>query len=197
MKKVIVVFYSLTWFTKKIAEMISDFCDWKLLELKPENDITNKWFMKYLRWWKQVMMKEKPKLKKFDSDFTLYDTIFIWTPVWAFTFTPAIRSFLDMVKLKNKKIVLFCTHEGQCGKTLEAMEGKIRYSGHLYPSVRFVATSSSALLDSLWSPKRSFRSLGEDKVISKKDFNRKEYEWKDEMLRKEVEKRLKNLDQIL
>jgi menaquinone-dependent protoporphyrinogen IX oxidase len=68
--------------------------------------------MKYLRGGKQVMMKETPELEPYQIDLKNHDIIYIGTPVWAFTFTPAIRSFLKHTHLKNKKIVLFCTHEG-------------------------------------------------------------------------------------
>ena len=48
--------------------------------------------------------------------------IFIGTPVWAWTFTPALRTFLSTVKLQNKKIALFCCHGGQAGKTFDKMK---------------------------------------------------------------------------
>lgn len=71
------------------------------------------------------MMGVKPELVAFDKDPAAYDLLVIGTPVWAWTFTPAIRSFFAQAALKDKKIALFCTHEGSPGKTLEHMEKKL------------------------------------------------------------------------
>lgn len=57
-------------------------------------------------------MKSEPELKKLSKDPNNYDIIIIGTPVRAYTYTPAIRTFLKTIQLKNKKIALFCTHEG-------------------------------------------------------------------------------------
>jgi multimeric flavodoxin WrbA len=55
-------------------------------------------------------MRTKPELQPFDLDPEEYDVIIIGMPVWAFTMTPAVRSFLNKVKLKDKKIGLFSCH---------------------------------------------------------------------------------------
>ena len=47
-----------------------------------------------------------------------YDLIIIGTPVWMSTYTPAIKSFLQNNLISNKKIALFCSHEGGAGETL-------------------------------------------------------------------------------
>ena len=111
MQKPIIIFYSLEGFTKRIAEYIAKETNGDLLELQPEKTIS-KGFMKYFRGGKQVVMKETPILKPYRIDLKKYETIYLGTPVWAFTYTPAIRSFLKQTPLHNKKIILFCTHEG-------------------------------------------------------------------------------------
>ena len=42
--------------------------------------------------------------------------------MWAFDYTPPIRTFLSQVSIKGKKLALFCCHEGSKGRTLENME---------------------------------------------------------------------------
>lgn len=110
--------------------------------------------MKYFRGGKQVMMKETPLLKPYNMDFDKYETIYIGTPVWAFTYTPAIRSFLKQTTLQNKKIVLFCTHEGGPKQTLDNLE----------------------------------KELKGNKIVAKKDFNRKILEKNTDLLNKEIKK---------
>lgn len=121
MQKPLIVFYSLEGFTRNVAKNIARKINGELLELHPKKDI-KAWFMKYLRWGKQVMMKETPELEPYNIDLKNHDIIYIGTPVWAFTFTPAIRSFLKQTHLKGKKIIIFCTHEWWPKKTLDNLE---------------------------------------------------------------------------
>lgn len=41
-----------------------------------------------------------------------YDVIFIGSPVWWYTFAPAIKMFLDKYNINGKIIVPFCSHGG-------------------------------------------------------------------------------------
>ena len=122
MSKSLVIFYSLEGNTKFIAEQIAGKIGADLLQLHPENDIKANGFMKYVRWGRQVVMKEKPKLQPRNVDLGQYENIIFWTPVRAYTYTPALRTFFADNHLHDKKIFLFCCHEGNKGKTLENME---------------------------------------------------------------------------
>lgn len=121
-KKKLVVFYSLTGNTKFIAETIAKTIKADLLEVKPKKDIKKTGGMKYLWGGRQVIMKSKPDLMPFDKNPEDYDIIFIGTPVWSWSFTPAIRSFFSKTGLKKKKIALFACHNGGLGKTLDHMK---------------------------------------------------------------------------
>ena len=67
-------------------------------------------------------MKQKPELTIFNIYPIDYDFLFIGTPVWAFTYSPALRTFFSKTKLEHKKIAIFCCHEGGMKKTLENMK---------------------------------------------------------------------------
>lgn len=43
------------------------------------------------------------------SDLYKYEVVFIGTPVWAWSVTPAIRTLLKENNFAGKKVVLFCT----------------------------------------------------------------------------------------
>ncbi len=126
--KTLIVFYSLDWNTKLISDEIARETWADILELKPKKDISNKNFMKYIWWWRQVVMKEKPELYPFDKNPLDYDVIFIGTPVWAFNFVPAFRTFFENVKLSGKKIAIFCCHEWWKWKTLENMKEELNWN---------------------------------------------------------------------
>jgi flavodoxin len=120
--RILVVYYSYEGSTRLLAEHISHVLNADILECKPVKDLKSKGFSKYMWGGRQVVMKKKPELMDFSIDPHEYDVIIIGTPVWAFNYTPTIRSFLAQVTLKNKKIGLFCCHEGGPGKTLENLK---------------------------------------------------------------------------
>ncbi|MFA4833796.1 MAG: NAD(P)H-dependent oxidoreductase [Patescibacteria group bacterium] len=115
----IIIYYSLEGSTRLMAETMAETIDADILELKPLKEINPNGFLKYFWGGRQVVFKEKPKLEIFDKNPLDYDIVIIGTPVWAFTYAPPLRSFFKRVKLRDKKIGIFCCHEGNPGKTLE------------------------------------------------------------------------------
>ncbi len=71
-------------------------------------------------------MKSKPELSPFDKDIDKYDLIFIGTPVWAWTYAPPINTLFAEHSIQNKKIALFCCHEGGKGKILDKMKSALK-----------------------------------------------------------------------
>jgi len=124
--KVLVVYYSLEGSTKLIAESIAKTVNADILPLVPKKDISGQGFGKYIWGGRQVIMKEKPELLPLEKDPSIYDLIFIGTPVWAGNYAPALRSFFNQYKLSSKKIALFCTHEGGQGKVFDQMKLELR-----------------------------------------------------------------------
>jgi len=120
--KSLVVYYSFEGNTKFVAETIAQKIGADLLALKPKKEIQTHGFMKYFWGGKPATMQETPELLPLEKNPSEYDLIFIGTPVWAFTFTPPLRSFFTSQKLKGKKIALFCCHGGRMAKTLEKMK---------------------------------------------------------------------------
>lgn len=124
--KRLVIFYSFEGSTKLLAEAIAGAVFADKLELKPQTEtIKSHGVTKYFWGCKQVSFKEKPKLEEFKINPNDYDIIFIGTPVWAWTYAPPLRSFLEGQKLQNKKIALFCAHEGGKGKVFEKMRAEL------------------------------------------------------------------------
>lgn len=118
----LVVYYSFEGSTRLIAQTIATALDADILECRPIKDISSKGLMKYVWGGRQVVFKKRPQLEPLEKNPTEYETIIIGTPVWAFTYAPAIRTFLSEVTLHQKKIAVFCCHEGAKGNTLEHLE---------------------------------------------------------------------------
>lgn len=124
MKK-LVVYYSFDGNTKFIAQIIAEAVGADMLELKPLAEPKSHGFSKYIWGGRQVFFKEKPPLAAFDKKPSDYDYIFIGTPVWAWTYAPALGTFFSQTQLKGKKIALFCCSGGGPGKTFNNMKEKL------------------------------------------------------------------------
>lgn len=137
--KTLVVYYSYEGSTRSIAQTIASTLEADIMECRPTKDISSKGFMKYVWGGRQVVFKKRPKLEVFEKNPAEYETIILGTPVWSFTYAPAIRSFLSTVILQKKNIGVFCCHEGGKGNTLEhlkeALVGNIIIGEHDFLNV--------------------------------------------------------------
>jgi len=119
--KTLVVYYSRTKITEKVAQTISENinCDIEeIIDLKNRSGAIG-----YLKAGKDAMKKVETDISISDKDPSRYDCVIIGTPVWAFTMAPAIRTYINQNKDRFKKVAFFCT-EGGSGheKTFKDME---------------------------------------------------------------------------
>lgn len=118
--KTLVVYYSRTGTTKKIARDIrKEFnCDIEeIIDTKDRNGPLG-----YLMAGKDATLKKLTKIRT-KKDPSKYDLIIIGTPVWAFTMSSPVRTYISAFRDKFKKIALFCTMGGSGDeKTLKDME---------------------------------------------------------------------------
>ncbi len=123
--KILVIYHSLEGNTQFVAKVIAEETGADLLRLEPKNEIA-KTGSRFFWGGSQVFMKKVPELKKLKKDPTDYDLIFLGTPIWAWSFTPPIRSLLKQTRFKKKKFAFFCTHEGNHGKTFEKLRNELK-----------------------------------------------------------------------
>src|SRR3989338_8550287 len=103
--KALIVYYSRTGTTKKVAEELAD----RLKADKEEiiDKKNRKGPIGYMIAGKDAMRKKLTKINELKKNPENYDLLVIGTPIWAFTMVPAIRTFLIKIKNYNKKIALF------------------------------------------------------------------------------------------
>ncbi len=122
-----VIYYSYSGNTKRYVEKISDYLECELIEIKAKDEIKVKGFKSYIVCGRKVLFKEVPELLPYDFNADDYEFIIFASPVWAFTYAPALRAFFEKEKIKNKKVSYFSTHQGGPGKINkyfeEALEG--------------------------------------------------------------------------
>ena len=136
-KKALVIYYSLEGNTEIIAKKIAATVKSDILFLKPKKEMKSKGFMKFVWGGRQVMLKKEPELLPFEKNPEDYDILIIGTPVWMATFTPPLRSFFKSIDLKSKKAVLFCTHDGGPGKTIENMSKMLGDDANILSTMEF------------------------------------------------------------
>lgn len=112
----LVVYFSATGTTQKVATKLADALNADLYEIKPQVPYTSEdlnWMNKSSR--SSVEMKDKssrPEIIKEDVDFSKYGKILIGYPVWWYTAPTIINSFLEAYDLSGKEVVLWATSGG-------------------------------------------------------------------------------------
>ncbi|HNV93849.1 MAG: flavodoxin [Candidatus Methanofastidiosum methylothiophilum] len=108
--KTLVVYYSRSGNTKKIAEEIS-----KNLKCENEEIIDSKNRKGALGWIIAAIDAHSKKLttiKGTTKDPAKYDLVVIGTPIWAALMAPAVRVYINENKGKFKNVAFFCTYGG-------------------------------------------------------------------------------------
>jgi len=120
--KSLVIFYSFSGNTRLIAKFVAQTLNADIEELKPIKPL-NADGAGYVMWGlRQLVSQSKPPLMPLEHNPMEYDLIVLGTPVWSYTVTPPIRTFLSDNHIIGKNVALFCCHGGNYGKTFKNME---------------------------------------------------------------------------
>lgn len=121
MSKKLVVFYSWSGYTGKVAAYICERTGAVLLELQVNED-------EYPRTYQQCVSRVAKHGKGYEPalvnplpNLTVYDTVFVGSPCWWGTISGPLRSFLHQNDLSGKTIAPFMTH-GTSGLRLLEIE---------------------------------------------------------------------------
>jgi len=120
--KILVVFYSRSGRTKKIAKAISDIlkCDKEeIFDLKNRKGIPG-----FLSAGTDANLRRLTAIKEIKNNPSLYDLVIIGTPVWSSNISTPIRTYLSLYKDNFKEVAFFCTRLGSdAEKVFTDMEG--------------------------------------------------------------------------
>ena len=112
MKKILIVYYSHSGNTAKIAKQIQKYTDGDLFEIKTKEQYPSKYNDLLNQAKKEISDGYKPVLTSKVKNMEDYDIIFAGSPNWWGTIAPAASSFLSEYDFSGKTIVPFCTHGG-------------------------------------------------------------------------------------
>ena len=122
-----IVYYSMSGNTKyaadKIAGLLKASGEVDIIRIVPENDYPDKGVRKFFWGGKSAVMGDAPALQPYEFSIEKYDKIIFGTPVWASTFTPPLRTFInENPDVKGKKIAVFtCFSGGGADKAIDKM----------------------------------------------------------------------------
>ncbi len=128
----LVVFFSASGVTAKVAQKLADALGTQAYEIKPQQPYTSAdldWRDKLSR--SSVEMNDescRPAIEAMELPLADADTVFVGFPVWWYREPSVIDTFLDTFDLKGKTIVPFATSGsssiGDSGKHMQSVVGK-------------------------------------------------------------------------
>ncbi|NMB46035.1 MAG: flavodoxin [Firmicutes bacterium] len=111
-RNILIVYYSRSANTEKIAQLIQQKIGGTLCEIEPELAYPASYNAVVEQAKKEIQAGFRPELKTKIEHIESYDTVFVGSPNWWSTIAPPIATFLEGYDLSGKTVVPFCTHGG-------------------------------------------------------------------------------------
>ena len=110
MQRVLVVYFSRTGYTRKIAADIAAACGADIERIQEPRDRSGIWG--YLRSGREAWKKRLVDIRPVTKHPPDYDLIVLGTPVWASNICSPVRSYIAAHGHHFKKVAFFCTQGG-------------------------------------------------------------------------------------
>ena len=135
----LVVYFSCSGETKKVAEELKSVLNCDIFEIVPETLYTDRdldWNDKNSR--STIEMGDescRPRIRNRIDNIDKYDTIYLGFPIWWYTAPKIVNTFLDSYDFSNKKVILYCTSGGS---SIDKTYNDLKNS---YPDIDFIKGS--------------------------------------------------------
>ena len=117
--KALIAYYSYRGNTKRIAELIAKETGADTLRIETVVPYEGSYNKVVNQGQDEVNAGYCPAIKPLSVDLSKYDTIILGTPVWWYTFAPAMHTFLKSQNWNGKTIYPFATNGGWIGHTFK------------------------------------------------------------------------------
>ena len=121
MDKILVIYYSFTGNSKKVAEYVKDKLNADILELEPEEPFSSD-YDEVVREWQNNDLKRDVKIKPIKMDLSKYKKVVLITGTWWYGITPVMKKFLKDYDLSNKDIIVASSNAGWIGHCFKDYE---------------------------------------------------------------------------
>jgi len=109
--KILVVFYSRSGTTRRIAEALSEALQCDLEEITEPKHRTG--FLGYIRSFLEARRKRPSTIAPKKHDVSSYDLVVIGTPVWGWSVSSPVRAYLMATASQLPEVAFFCTLGGK------------------------------------------------------------------------------------
>ena len=128
--KILIVYYSYSGTTKRVAEHLQKLTKGDLYDIQPETKYSEDSNVTTARLMAERASNKLPKLKGDLPDLKKYQTIIIGTPVWNSDIANPVMTYLQENDFKNKNIAPFWTYINEDGTTYESYK-KLSKNGNV------------------------------------------------------------------
>jgi flavodoxin len=111
-EQILIVYFSRSGNTQKIADFIHQQVGGTLHQIQPEAPYPGSYDAVVEQAKVEIQAGYKPALRSTLDQIESYGTVFVGSPNWWDTITPPVATFLSEYDLSGKTIVPFCTHGG-------------------------------------------------------------------------------------
>jgi len=112
MRNILVVFYSHSGVTKKVAEQIHAKVGGDIHEIVEQNPYPRDYNTVVEQAKREIAQGYRPPLKSEVPDLSKYDVIFVGSPNWWSTIALPVATFLTSANFTDKMVIPFITHGG-------------------------------------------------------------------------------------
>ncbi|MDO4327228.1 MAG: flavodoxin [bacterium] len=117
--KSIVIYYSYGGNTRRVAQTVRQALDADVAEIKTVRPYEGSYNDVVDQGKREIDSGFMPQIEPLHIDFSQYDTVILGSPVWWYTFAPAMKTFLNQADLSGKTVYPFATNGGWIGHTFK------------------------------------------------------------------------------
>jgi flavodoxin len=110
----LVIYYSLTGYTDRIAKQIANETKADLLRFEVNSNYSGR--LGYIKALGAIIAGSTPELTTTIPDFSRCSSVYVGGPVWWATVPPPLRALLKKVDFGDKKVIPFATFGGMAGR---------------------------------------------------------------------------------
>ena len=133
MTNTLVIYYSFTGNSKKVANYVKEKLNADILELEPKIPFSTD-YDEVVAEWQNNDIKKDVEIKSIDKDLSQYKKVVLITCTWWYGITPVMKKFLKDYDLSGKDVIVASSNAGwigHCFKDYKSLLQKSNIKGEL------------------------------------------------------------------